>query len=405
MLSTLSGTGKRMLFASAAYGLGTLLVLGLILNWQLTRLAEEQQDVLGGAIAELLAESARQPLIDEDRISLQVVLDKLLSDTSRVAAAAAYDASGELLAERRRKGITGQSVKRYDHDIRMEGATIGSISIKLPVGPLLARYRTPLWLLLIPWLLATGGFCCWLVSNAQRQGRRLRRLSLQLPGTETGGQSGDELDVLEQRLAPLLTPSANNDDGQGRPSALLAIACPGLPRLRAQLNAHHFENIVAALDRYVDSAATLYDGQRQPGDDSTLFLAFPSEGNSDEALLKALSCAAALARLCRDWADTAAVPLDLRFAVTPCESPGGSSWLADMNLEESRNRLRDLLRLAGPWDLLTDCIADDASSPPWETEPLFSAEDVHRVPALAEPQKALLDKQVAFLRQQLTDPE
>lgn len=407
MLSTSPGTGKRMLLASATYGLGTLLVLGLILNWQLTRLAEEQQDVLGGTIAELLAESARQPLVDEDRISLQVVLDKLLSDTSRVAAAAAYDTNGGLLAESRRKGMGRQAVKRYDQGIRMEGAAIGSISVRLPADAMLARYRTPLWLALIPWLLITGGFCGWLVFNADRQGRRLRRLSLQLPGTETSAESGDELDILEQRLAPLLTPSVRNGDGQGHPSALLAIACPGFPRLRAQLNAHHFENIVALLDRYVDSATTLYDGHRQSGDDSTLFLAFSSpEDTDDEAVLMAMSCAAALARLCRDWADTAAVPIDLRFAVTSCDSHSGSSpWLADMTLEENRLRLQDLLRLAGPWDLLTDCVTADPSCPPWEAEPLPSAEGVYRVPTLAEPQKALLDKQVAFLRQQLADPE
>ncbi len=388
------GFGLKFASAFAVFALATGLALILILHGQLIELARQQQRTLGEALSEQLAETARQPLVNGDIISLQVLLDDLVSGTPQVVGAYAYGPDGRLLAQ----GGAPHSESEpaiFRQPVTFEASPAGRVRIELQNGTMLASYRQPLW-----WLAGLGGsaalvFGLWLASAGSGLSRRLRALGQRLPAAE-GESAGDDLHILDQRLESLL--GERNHAPAVEQGPLAAIACLNLPRLRNQLNADHFQGLLNSLDEIIDSAALLYDAERLQGRENCAFVRLPAEGAEGE--LQALNFCTVVSRLCRQWH----TPIELAFAVagTTAGSPT-TRWHLDMEKDRHCTELLDRLKEGAPWDLLiSNRQASDARlSATCETEPLYAGAGISRIVGFTATQDAFLRKQVHFLAEKM----
>lgn len=391
MRSLLLNLGARIGAGLALYLVVTALFLGLALHTQLRQLSERQQDTLGQALAGQLAETLKQPLINRNAVSVQVILDNLTSETSLVARVTADSAGNRLIAQSQDDQIPVK-MATYTRPISVDNTLVGMVRVELDGAGLFDRFQLLLWTALGIWLITTLIFAFWLLPTASGYSRRIRRATEGLGGPRTG----HELDALEESLAPFTAEREAPQEGSGK-FILVAVEIPDLPRLRAQLNAQRFDHLLRRVDDTIDQVLPIYRGERLPGRQQVTFLQFAADGEG-EPLYRALYCARALTDLCRSLSAAERLPFEMRCALGHCHTPGGAGpWRDDLQREECIEQLLDILPAAGNWELLIDPRGlgeDDLAGS--ELDPLHHGE-ILRFRQFSPERQEAFDRQMEFL--------
>lgn len=141
-----------------------VLLGGLVFTWLVTdhghtRL-KEQGELIGQAIADQLAISLADHLVNEDLLSLNVVLSELRV-RGNFDFASAYSADNRLLAQSGRRKENGNQIT-FTRDVTFQNATVGYVQIGFERETL---YGSPTRLMLISFALFSGaaGLCVLLI--------------------------------------------------------------------------------------------------------------------------------------------------------------------------------------------------------------------------------------------------
>jgi uncharacterized membrane protein affecting hemolysin expression len=391
-----SAISRNYLGAVSLYAVITAISLSAALYFQLSSLAGSQLKSLGDSLAEQLAETTKQPLLNSDIISVQVLLDQMVKKTPEVGRIAAYNGSNTLLAQSQRPGVHSEGLSAHSRPVLLDNTISGYIRVELRKSAILSNYLAPLWLALAIWAIATVVFAGWLLKQSRTMSKRLNSLSDRLPEAPAAA-SGNELDRLENQLAPLLNNNHSEVTVDESPQLLLAVSLQNISRLRAQLNAHHFDQLFADLDESLSKAAKLYNGKRMASLRHYAIIGFEADGSS-ELWQKILSCAFAITRLSQNLSLQEGIPLDVSCAVI--KRQGGqypAGWRSDLAMQDSARPLADLIDLAGPGEILVQGIAcPDEPLDFCETQPLATV-DAFQFIRFNEPQQAAFEQQLAFL--------
>ncbi len=389
--------GTRVGAALLLYLLVTALLAGLALHTQLRQLGVQQQSTLGNALTTQLAETLKQPLINKNAVSIQVILDNLISETDLVARATAYSAANRLLAQSQDEPVPSGNLAAYTRPVSVDNTLVGMVRVELDNGYFADRFRLPLWTALGLWLATTVALGLWLIPTATRYSRRLRRAAEGL-GTAADTDCGD-LELLEESLKPFSAQGENAPQPRDD-LALLAVEIPDLPRLRAQLNARHFGHLMERVDETIDTLLPLYRGERLPARRQVAFLQFGTQAG-DHSLWQALYCAQALSDSCRSLSADERLPFRLRIALGPCRLPSDASpWRDDLQREDCLQQLMETLPVADDWEVL---IAAGELNPEdlegCELEPVGRG-DLLRLRGFTGERRETFERQMQYLAQQ-----
>ncbi|MCK9468562.1 MAG: hypothetical protein M0Q49_04020 [Porticoccaceae bacterium] len=355
MSSSSRTIGRKTLVALFFYVLITGLLLAGVLRLQLTLVAEEEQQAMGETLAAQLVEAVRQPLLDNNIISIQVILDNLVRDTPLVGRASVLDTNNRLLAQGQGSLRPGEPLASYRAVITVDREPRGEVQVELLAELVSERFHDILWWALGAWAASTLVLAIWLLPTTLGFSRRLARINASLLSTPDPDEDGlDELSLLERRLDPLLNVNTNQPAPEHDRHCILAFNLTNLPRLRAQLNSDHLCSVLNTIDQRVEQAANLFRGTRLQAQHNAIFIQFSTLANEEEHLLHAVSCGAALMTLCQELEQAEALPLELRLAIAPFDPPVDSRWNADLCLEDTVAHLVDLLQMANPWEMLID---------------------------------------------------
>ncbi|MGS2723671.1 hypothetical protein ACVBEJ_07975 [Porticoccus sp. GXU_MW_L64] len=393
------------LFTLALCLLAGLLVVSLG-QWQTRLLAEAESDRLGNALAAQSAEIIRPYILHNDLVSLQVHVDHLVRQTE-ASTASVFNGQQRQLAHSGGSvaNIESAVLKTYRQAVVIEGRTAATASVSLSIDTLLTRYRTPLDWVMVIW----AGFSLLLVTAALLTGRRLsKRLAAvteRLPGDFDGEQKSDELELLEQRLQPLLT--ASNEQKQPEEEnalqmATMALHCKNLKKLEGQLSKDKFQSLLNKLDDDLDHLATLYEGQRRAGRDQTLFIEFGGDTETGDHPARALFCARILLQLAEHYARAQGVAMELSAAVKLSPATAGTALLNDFEREKRELEVARLAQQSHARQILVDSATslhhslNDAIT----SDELSESADLHQVTGFSKDQQELLDKQLRYLVEQ-----
>lgn len=389
----------RLTIALLLYALVTLVFLMLSLSTLLNRLASDQQDNLGEALSGQLAETLKQPVIDDNVISLQVILDNLIANTPLVSRATVYSPSNKILAQGQQPRIERGALQAYTRTINVDNTMLAQVRVELNSELILSRYRLPMWVSVAGWLFTTAIFAYWATVNAHGYTRRIRHLSEHFSTSRDAPPAGSELDNLEAVLEPFLggNESDEEDFGAALSYSMLAISIPNLPKWRAQLNAEHFSTMLKKIDDLIDSHLTVFRGKRLQSRNTAMLLQFESGGDG-HPVMSAIDCANALLHLSDSLISREGLPFEVRVTAAFRKSPvNGSPWRNDLEREECIDRLLDTLPLAGSWELVidkTDLTEEDLSGCRVED---LSAASVWQFSGYTQERQSAFDKQVNFL--------
>lgn len=399
MSSTFRTIGRKTLVALFFYVILTGLLLAGVLRLQLTLVAEEEQLAMGEALAAQLVEAVRQPLIDRNIISIQVVLDNLVSETPLVGRASVLDANHRLLAQGQGSLRPGAPLTSYRAPILVDREVQGEVQVELLAELINQRFHDIVWWTLGAWAAATLILAAWLLSATIGFSRRLALINASLQTTPDPDEDGlDELSLLERRLEPLLNVNTPQAAPEHDCHCVLAFNLSNLPRLRAQLNSDHLSNVLNTLDQRVEQATNLFRGTRLQTQHNTLFIQFSTFASEEEHLLHAVSCGAALMTLCRELEQDEKLPLELRLAIAPFDPPSDCRWNADLCLEDTILHLVELLQMANPWEMLIDrALITEEELSFCDTDPLPSS-PAHLFRGFTPQQHLAHERQVDFLR-------
>jgi len=389
----------RIIAAAAAYIVISVLLLAVSLNVQLSGLALNQQTALGNALGAQLAEALKQPIIDQNAISMQVILDNLLNETESVARATVYSTSNRILAQSQRHITFDGQLTSFTNPINVDNTMLGQVRVELDKHLILGHYHTPIWVALALWLLPTAGFTFWLAQTALTYTRRIRVLNNSFsPGSRENGKYS-ELQILERALEPFTQPAAADEQDE-RPYSysLLAVSIPNLPKWRAQLNAGSFDAMLGKIDALIDAHLRLFNGVRLQARHNTMLIQFDND-EGEHAIARAINCGNALLEMGKQLAAAEQLPFEMRIAAA-YRKPGvlGGPWRTDLEREECSDRLIDILPLTSAWELVIDKTQLDSSDLKGCNVEEFAAASVWQFRAYDEEQQENFARQLAFLK-------
>lgn len=401
MLPRLNTLSSKTFAAILCYLSLTLAVLAGALYFQLNQLAISQRDDMGQSLGTQLAESLKQPLIDDNSISMQVLLDNLLKDTPNVMRATIYTTNNRILAQSQRSLGGRVSLAVYTRPVTVDNRLLGQVRVELDNSQYFQRFYIPMWSTLAIWLVATVLLGLWLLKGARQYSQRLNRLARSFP-LDDSARGLPELDQLELALEPFTRSASTEMEEADYSYSMLALNIPNLRKWQVQLNATAFNQMLARLDGVIDVHLSLFQGDRQGSRSSALLLRFDQVEGADHPLERAIHCANGLLRLCDQMAFSAHIPFELRIAAA-YRSPAhpGSDWCNQIERESCVDRLTEILPIASPWELIIDKgnleIEDLAGC---QLEDL-SAAGLWQFRQYDEDQAALFEKQVAILSSSL----
>lgn len=388
----------RIAVALVMYIVLSGVVLTVSLNTQLGLLATSQQATLGSALGIQLAESLKQPIIDKNPISMQVILDNLLNDTEAVVRATVYSTSNRILAQSQRSTSSEGSLAAYTTPISVDNTMLGQIRIELDKELILDHFHSPLWTALALWLLISLGFAFWLVQITSSYARRIQALNASFPPGPDISTDSSELDILEKSLEPFTHRVTSQDIPREYSYSMIAISIPNLPKWRAQLNAESFSAMLEKIDHVIDAHLALFNGARLQSRNTAMLVQFDDNGDS-HPITRAVSCANALLKLCNQMATAEHLPFEVRITAA-YRKPAlqGSAWRNNLEREECINRLVDILPLTGSWELIIDKTDLAEEDMPGCSVEEFSAASVWQFRGYSSEQQDIFDKQLAFLK-------
>jgi hypothetical protein len=377
-----------VLAISFAIFIGTL--GALIINQQISVVADKQEKYLGNTLGLQLAKVAKTSIINKDILSLQIELDDMLA-IDGVGYVAVYDASKKILAKAKRviKKNTPDNLGRgYTSPITIENEIAGYGLIQFYDGFFIDNFQA---INITIALLFTGMFSI-LIYASVKSGKilslRLNRIIQQLPSDDD--EATDELSMLENRLKPLISSriscQPSETEGQYKESTILAIECKNLTILKTRVNPEHLESLMYQFDILVNDAADINGANRFNADQRCIYLNFKGYNNADEHPLRALCCSSVIHRLGEKLLDAHGVKLELSSAILTVQYRNFKSQLLQESAREDHlNSLQSMLDQAVDGEILLDrktknheSLDGITLSPPSEKSLLFRAEELNQ---------------------------
>ncbi len=402
--------------------LGALIVgnvlLGTVLYHQLLGMANANQATVGRSFAHQLAYSVKTPMLHRDPLSLQVAVSEIARQPG-VARAAIVDKDNRLLAEEQVASVGENGLEQYRAAITIEDAVNGFALVELDrffyrrQG--VALFRMALVLSVLTSLAAVA--VCWRLHHNYVE--RIRALITRLPSAEAPAANAgegssvqaaesstladDELEQLEQKIAPLLTVKHQDSQPVGveqQHCTHVGLKCDTFVQLRGQLSGDHFTELLAELDALVQSLLKLYDGELISFSDNTLVLQFTGAAEDDDYPVRALYTTFALLKRLQKWRTSKG--LELEIAAALCTGPmekAHCGLMRKLMVEEYQKRLQQLHGRAASGDVLLDKataghVALDHIA---LLEPVSSDMDVLRCEGLEATADTLVVRQLALL--------
>jgi uncharacterized membrane protein affecting hemolysin expression len=333
----------------------------LILSWTwfyLDKLGQQQSDSWGQHLALQLAGQARQPMLYNDDISLQVLVNNLVDTNAQLSYASIYDVDGNLQVQSsndQHQKNTSSSI--YTHQILVEQSIAGYVQVTIDSRVAKDTLLLLFWSALIIWVLLSTLLCLGLGIIGRNLSRRLTNIAAGLP-THLEPENEDEIDRLEASIKPLLVmPQIGRQDNQDSSSLTLSICCENIQRLQAQLTEQNYHSLLSNFDVVSNSAAKLFDAVRLSGSQHCVHLRFSCDGDQDNALIRAVSCFSAISELVKESTPESGAGLILCAAVRKTETQTmPSQVLQDQQREITLQELVHTTALADPWQLLIQAV-------------------------------------------------
>ncbi len=422
------GLQKKLTLSAALLSLLYCLFILPLLYFQLSSLAESQAQLFGQTMSRQLLGQVRQPLLNQDAVSLQVVLDNLVVHTAMVKQAAVFKPDNSLFAESVETSPAANAASRKVFKQALQLANGANWQIQLTLDPSGIQQQ----MMTIFWSVSALGLllCALMLYWAQRLGNdisaRLQKLVACLPGDEadTGANTeDDEISRLEKRIEPLLlkpasSVSAPGVSGPALESCCLAIRCINLPQLQAHLSHDNLHRVLKRFDDIIATTGELFKGERLSGANNCVYLRFDATAGDSNFLLRAISSHLALVELQREQAteEGAALILSSALAIDTEKNASDANdycqFMQDTAAEATLAQLSATSLLADPWQLLTDETAK--TKIPAEAGIYFealagassntnSASEAFLFADLGSEQQALFERQLAYLRNRLSE--
>ncbi|MBV1931033.1 MAG: hypothetical protein KUG71_04885 [Porticoccaceae bacterium] len=349
----------------------------------LDKLGQQHSDKLGHIFVEQLAEQARQPMLYKDKISLQVLVNRIVSNSDDVIKAAIFDIDNALQVQSSHAQNNNQdrddaqsSVYRYQ--IKLENSSAGLAQLSIDSAGIKSNLQALFWSVALIWILLSALLCIGLTFVGGNLARRLTRIIGGLPSRQDP-ENANEIDHLEASIKPLLVkPEISDDDHHQSPGSLtLTICCENIQRLKAQLSQQNYQRLLKSFDAASDCAIKLFDGTRSPGSQHCIHLNFSCDGGQHNALLRAISCYLGITNVLRSSAPRFGSGLTLRSAIALMgTSPAHSQFERDQQRENDLQQLIKTTALAGSWQLLIPAalIKEVRTDPRTRTQEAESAE-------------------------------
>ena len=426
------GLQKKFMLSAALFSFFYCLLVLPLLYFQLNSQTELQTKLLGEAMNHQLADQVRQPLLQQDAVSLQVILDNLVVHTGMIKQAAVFKPDKSLFAESLDTAPVSKAVSRdvFNQTLTLANGENWQIQITLDPGDIQHQAMT------IFWSISALGFllCALLLYWASRLGNdisaRLQNLTACLPSGETGTEANtdaDEISRLEKRIEPLLLRPASTDSELRATepvleSCCLAIRGINLPQLQAHLSHDNLLRVLKRFDDIITTISELFKAERLSGANNCVYLRFVATADDSNFLLRAISSHLALAELQREQANEegAGLILSSALAIDPIhkgdEDAANDScrFMQDTAAETTFAQLSATSLLADPWQLLTHETVK--TKIPAEAgiyfEALVGASDnanqtneTFLFADLGSEEQALFERQLAYLRNRLSENE
>ncbi len=336
------------------FGLLTLPIIWFYLD----KLGQQHSDKLGHILVEQLADQARKPILYKDKISLQVLVNRIVSNNDDVIQAAIFDVDNALLVQsshaqnnNQDRGDAQSSVYRYP--IKLESSSAGLVQLSIDSAGIKSNLQALFWPVALMWLLLSALLCFGLKLIGGNLARRLTRIIGGLPSRQDP-ENANEIDHLEASIKPLLVkPEISDDRDQDSGSLTLTICCENIQRLKAQLSQQNYQGLLKSFDAASDCAIKLFEGTRSPGSQHCIHLNFSCDDGQHNALLRAISCYLGISDVLRSNAPKFGSGLTLRAAIALTEtSSAHSQFERDQQRENELQQLVKTTALAGPWQLL-----------------------------------------------------
>ena len=422
------GLQKKLTLSATLLSLLYCLLILPLLYFQLSSQTESQAKLFGETLSHQLLDQVRQPLLHQDAVSLQVVLDNLVVHTAMVKQAAVFKPDNSLFAESVETSPTSNSASRevFKQALKLANGENWQIQLTLDPSSIQQQAMTIFWSVCALGLLLCALMLYWTRRLGNDIGARLQNLVACLPGDEadTGANiEDDEISRLEKRIQPLLLKPASivsepNETKPALESCCLAIRCINLPQLQAHLSHDNLHRLLKRFDDIIATTGELFKGERLSGANNCVYLRFVATAGDSNFLLRAISSHLALVELQREQANDegAGLILSSALAIDPIhegdDDNGSCLFMQDTAAEATFAQLSATSLLADPWQLLTNETAK--TKIPAEAGIYFealagastnanSASEAFLFADLGGEQQALFERQLAYLRNRLSE--
>jgi len=404
MGNTTKSFARKLPTFTLIFFLITGVLAALALDLQLNSIVAQQQTHLGQVLASQLAKAVNNPMIHQDKLSLQVEVDEI-SNNEGVLSAAIYDATNHLLVESQHTNSIVGEKNLHTNPITIENAIAGYVRVQLDPHFFASQFKTLRLTFILLWLAIMSTLLFLSFKLGSQLSSRLGHIIQQLPGESA---NIDELSSLEQRVKPLLATRQKVDepqptDQQIKHYALLVMICKNLPRLESLVNQEHFESVMAQLDFLIDDAAALYGATRLSADRCSIHLEFTGQDTQSDHPLRALYCATAIQTLSKQLLDKQGIQLELASAISQSEYQlSASQILNECNHQEQVKTLHNLLEKAVHGEILLDKDTSEHAALEYiNLSPLADDSPLFRVDKLHENGEKLVTQQLALLTRNL----
>ncbi len=422
------GLQKKLSLSAALFSLLYCLLILPLLYFQLSSLAQSQVPLFGQTISRQLLTQVRQPLINDDAISLQVILDDLVVNTAMIKQAAVFKPDASLFAEsiEPSPASTLASQEVFKQALKLPNGSNWQIQLALDPSAISQQVMTVFWSVSAVGLLLCALLLYWARRLGSDTGARLQSLVACLPGDETDTESNtedDDISLLKRRVEALLLKPVSivNEPESTQPtleSCYLAIRCINLPQLQAHLSHDNLHRVLKRFDDIIATTGELFLGERLSGANNCVYLRFTATPGDSDFLLRAISSHLALVELQREQAsdEGAGLILSSALAIDTAEASLDTNshcqFMQDTATETALQQLAATSLLADPWQLLTsetlktkipaeagiyfEALAGASTNSTGGSEALLFAD-------LGSEQQSLFERQLAYLRNQLSE--
>lgn len=369
----------------------TAALLGLVIaialqNWHFTRILDQQEQIYGHSMAVLAARQAVDATVNQDLVSLQVIL-RDIAENPRVANATIHDVENRLLVQ---AGSTpnlnrADGAHNFSAPITFHDSVAGyvTLALKEPAYPLANNLTLALIVLLLG-ALALAFF----KQRPQPAGR-----------VTAAPATGDDADADSARgRIPIANLKPMADDlPANKHTVELALHIDNLHTLRRQLTGPLLKQLLEILERQIKGVCALYKGQLQENTGATpsrLTILFRHSSQSS-ACFNALCTAYLLQRLTTTANN--GIVLQLTAVITPKQEKMSltEQMMAD---NEQQTAGEQMARRSARQIVLSADLAelDDMAQ---RIDCCAVEDEWHEMKGLQEPYSELLEKQLLQLRE------